>query len=91
MQDQPKLAWPASFVVARAYLDQLERSQGLSAERIAAARRDLAAAEHASGQRRRSDLTRLASTLSGAATGAADPAKVRTLVTEVTELAHARS
>src|SRR5207244_4232377 len=29
VQDQPKLVWPASFVVARAYLDQLARSNGL--------------------------------------------------------------
>ncbi len=29
-QGQPKLVWPATFALARAYLDQLERSQGLS-------------------------------------------------------------
>ena len=25
VQDQPKIVWPASFALARAYLDQLER------------------------------------------------------------------
>ena len=45
--------WPASFVVARAYLDQLERSGGLAAGRIAAVRRALAAAEQATGPARR--------------------------------------
>ena len=30
-QDQRKFLWPPSFALARAYLDQLERSNGLSA------------------------------------------------------------
>ena len=30
-QGQPKLVWPPSFALARAYVDQLERSQGLEA------------------------------------------------------------
>src|SRR5207245_1143697 len=40
-QDQPKVTWPASFVVARAYVDQLERSNGLSAVRVKAVREAL--------------------------------------------------
>ena len=28
-QNQPKFTWPASFALARAYVDQLERSNGL--------------------------------------------------------------
>ena len=48
-QGQPKLVWPPSFALARAYLDQLERSQGLEAGRIAAVREALAAAEKAKG------------------------------------------
>ena len=35
-QQQPKVTWPASPVVARAYLDQLTRSKAVPAERIAA-------------------------------------------------------
>jgi hypothetical protein len=35
-QEQPKLTWPANVVVARAYLDQLSRSKGMSAARAAA-------------------------------------------------------
>ena len=34
VQSQPKLTWPARFVVARAYLDQLARTKGLAQERI---------------------------------------------------------
>ena len=40
-QDQQKFVWPPSFALARAYLDQLARSNGLSAETIAAARTTL--------------------------------------------------
>jgi hypothetical protein len=36
VQNQPKFSWPANFVVARAYLDQLTRSNALATERIAA-------------------------------------------------------
>ena len=34
-QEQPKMTWPANVVVARAYLDQLNRSKGISAARAA--------------------------------------------------------
>jgi hypothetical protein len=35
VQNQQKITWPSQLTVARAYVDQLERSQALSAERIA--------------------------------------------------------
>jgi hypothetical protein len=35
-QEQPKMTWPATVVVSRAYLDQLNRSKGISAARAAA-------------------------------------------------------
>jgi hypothetical protein len=37
-QDQPRIVWPATAVVARAYLDQLTRSNGITQERAAAAK-----------------------------------------------------
>jgi hypothetical protein len=89
VQDQPKLVWPASFVVARAYLDQLARSNGLASARVAAARAALARAESLSGQARRDALTQLSTQLAGDAPAAADQAKVRTLAVAVTELARA--
>jgi hypothetical protein len=88
-QDQQKLAWPASPVVARAYLDQLARGNGLAADRVTAARQALARAEKLSGQARKDGLTQLAAQLTGDAAGAADPAKVRTLAAAVTDLANA--
>jgi hypothetical protein len=64
-QDQPGFDWPASFALARAYVDQLERSGELAGDRIAAIRRQLADAERASGSARSRALTTLASGLTG--------------------------
>ena len=87
VQNQPRLVWPASFVVARAYLDQLARSNGLAADSVAAVRNALVRAEGLSGQPRRDALTQLAAQLSADAPGAADPAKVRTVAAAITDLA----
>jgi hypothetical protein len=88
VQDQPKLVWPPSFVVARAYLDQLARSAGLASAKVAAARTALERAERLSGQARRDGLTRLVTELTGDAAAAADQAKVRALAGMVTDLAN---
>jgi len=88
-QDQPKFVWPASFVVARAYVDQLERSNGLSAARVQAVRQELARAEKSQGQARRDALTQLATALGQDASTSSDQAKVRTLIVAVTDLANA--
>ena len=89
VQDQRKLVWPASFVVARAYLDQLARSNGLAATKVTAARDALARAEQAAGAERRGALQQLATQLSADAPGAADQAKVRLLAAAVADLATA--
>jgi hypothetical protein len=86
-QGQPHFDWPASFSLSRAYVDQLERSHGLSAARIAAVRQSLAAAESASGAQRSSALTQLASSLDGDAGSSSDAAKVRLLAGSVRALA----
>ena len=86
-QGQPRYVWPASFAKARAFLDQLERGQGLDARRIEAARATLAQAESASGTARQTALDTLAGTLESSASGARDAAKVRMLVEAVRELA----
>ena len=82
------LAWPASFVVARAYVDQLERSSGLSAERVKAVRQQLDRAEKSQGQARRDALTQLAAALGQDASSSSDQAKVQKLAAVVTELAN---
>jgi hypothetical protein len=88
-QDQQRLVWPPSFVLVRAYLDQLARSNGLGSETITTARTTLANAERRSGSQRKDALTDLASRLNAAAAAASDQAKVRMLTAAVTDLANA--
>jgi hypothetical protein len=90
-QGQPKLVWPPSFSLARAYVDQLERSQGLSGARLSAVRQALSSAETASGAQRRDALARLAAQLDAEASGSVDASKVRTLASAVRDLAGASS
>jgi hypothetical protein len=89
-QGQPKFVWPASFALARAYADQLERSNGLSAANLSTVRQALQRAESASGAARRTALTTLAATVNGYAAGSSDAAKVRMLAGAVRDLAAAR-
>ncbi|HET7551836.1 MAG TPA: hypothetical protein VFK04_11135 [Gemmatimonadaceae bacterium] len=86
-QGQPKYVWPASFSLARAYVDQLERSKGLSAERIASVREALDGAEKAKGAKRSAALKGLASQLEREASGSSDSAKVQKLAGAVKDLA----
>ena len=86
-QDQPKITWPAHFAVARAYVDQLARSNGLSADRITAVRQTLDRAEKAHGQERRDALTALGTSLDQDAATSSDKAKVQKLAGVVGELA----
>jgi hypothetical protein len=85
-QEQRKFVWPASFAKARAYLDQLERDNGLEVSRITALRADLAGAEKLSGRARQQALRKLATQLNTDVTRATDQVKVRMLSTAVTEL-----
>jgi hypothetical protein len=87
-QGQQQLVWPPSFALARAYVDQLERSKGLEAGRISAVREALNSAEKVSGAKRQVALTQLAVRLDDDAGGAGDPAKMRTLAGAVRELAN---
>ena len=88
-QDQPKFVWPPSFALARAYVDQLARSNGLPADRIAGVRQALSGAEHASGSQRQSALTQLATQLDGDAGTSSNAAKVQKLAAAVRNLAGA--
>jgi hypothetical protein len=59
VQNQQRIVWPAKLVVAKAYLDQLERSQALPADQIAAVRNAIQSAESSHLNRR--DLAKLQS------------------------------
>nr|MBA3671107.1 hypothetical protein [Gemmatimonadaceae bacterium] len=85
-QSQPKLVWPPSFALARAYADQLARDNGLSPDRLTSVRRALAGAEGSSGSARSSALAQLATQLENDASGAGNAARVRRLASAVREL-----
>jgi hypothetical protein len=59
VQNQEKIVWPRQLVVAKAYIDQLERSQALPADRIAALREAIQSAE--SSHMKESELAKLKS------------------------------
>jgi hypothetical protein len=86
-QMQPKFVWAPSFPVARAYVDQLQRTGGLSATRLTAVRQSLSRAEQATGGARRTALTTLANQLTREAAGSKDGAKVKMLADVTRELA----
>jgi len=50
VQNQQRLDWPRKLVVAKAYIDQLERSGGMSSEQIASLRDAIKKAEGSRGQ-----------------------------------------
>jgi hypothetical protein len=85
-QDQKKIVWPASFVVARAYIDQLGRNAGAS-EWAARIGTDLDRAEKMTGARQKTALTQLASQLDRDAATSADAARMRALAASVRQLA----
>ena len=84
-QGQPKFVWPPSFALARAYVDQLERSGCLGAAKIASVRQGLSSAERASGAQRREALTQVGAQLASAP--GCNTAKVQKLQTAVKDLA----
>jgi len=86
-QMQPQLVWPANVVVARAYVDQLERNGGLSTDRVAQIRGDLDRAEQLTGTERESAFSGLAAQLDQDAAGAGDAGRVRALMDVVRHLA----
>jgi hypothetical protein len=90
VQGQQKMVWPPSFALARAYVDQLERSKGVTQARIDAFRLALGTAEKQSGAARKATLTAFANQLNSEAALAADAAKVKVLAAAVSDLANAR-
>jgi hypothetical protein len=90
VQTQPKLVWPPSFALGRAYLDQLIRNNGIASDRSAAIARELNRAERASGAQRRAALTQLIAQLEREVAAAADANRVRLIAAVVKELANAR-
>ncbi len=86
VQTQPKIVWPAAFPVARAYVDQLVRDHGLSADQTSAISGALDRAEQASGPQRVSELKRLATQLGNDASTASDAQRVSALQAVVRQM-----
>jgi hypothetical protein len=75
VQNQQKLVWPPTFVTARAYLDQLERSQALPPEKVAAINQAMSATESGHYKKKSMvELHRLSASLNDDATAAKTPA-----------------
>lgn len=83
VQNQERIEWPRTLVVAKAYVDQLERSQALPADRIAALRQALQSAESSHlNQKDVAKLKSLAPSLEKSAVGshnAADSTRLQAL------------
>lgn len=80
VQNQTRLDWPAKLVVAKAYVDQLERSNALPADRVSAIRDSIADAEKSHMNKKDvSRLNRLSFNLQDDSTGAKDAAVVTRL------------
>ena len=83
VQSQRRIVWPNKLVVAKAYLDQLERTNGLSADQISSLRDSIEKAEASNlGKKERSQLKKDAKSLDKAAKSAknaADASKIKAL------------
>jgi hypothetical protein len=83
VQNQQKIEWPAKLVVAKAYVDQLSRSQALPADKIAALHAAIKNAESSHlGEGALAKLKGLASSLqkdAGTAKNQADSTRLRAL------------
>jgi hypothetical protein len=86
-QEQPKLVWPATFALARAYVDQLVRNNGLNASRTTAINGELNRAEKMNGDARKQALAALATAIRSDVGGASDKARVQWLAGAVSDLA----
>src|SRR5215471_13866988 len=75
VQNQQKLEWPATLVIAKAYVDQLSRSQALPADKIAALQKAIQDAESSHMSKGKvAELKRMAPSLEKDAAGAKSPA-----------------
>lgn len=86
-QGQPKYDWPVTFALAKAYVDQLQRGQGLSDESIVSTRQRLAEAEQATDGNRSEILTNLADEVENQAQNSNQADKVNKLAKTIRDLA----
>jgi hypothetical protein len=86
-QGQPKIYWPATFHLAKAYVDQLDRDGELSDAEIMEIRQTITRAETASERKQTSMLEDLSESVSAKAANSANPTKVAALAEALKNLA----
>ncbi|HMC29342.1 MAG TPA: hypothetical protein VKL99_00810 [Candidatus Angelobacter sp.] len=80
VQNQQKIEWPAKLAVAKAYLDQLSRSQTLAPDRIAALEKAIQNAEHSQMSKDAlAELNHMAASLAKEAEAAKNPTDAKRL------------
>ena len=87
-QHQPKMSWPVSFVVAKAYVDQLVRARVLTSSQATSMKSAMDRAERQSGRNRETALGQLADAIAelernAASAGAIDAKRVKALAETV--------
>ena len=87
VQGQQQMKWPPSFALARAYMDQLQRGNGVASGKLSSYRSALQSAEGKSGADRQTAVKALAATVHADATGASDAAKMHMLGGALDQLA----
>jgi hypothetical protein len=87
VQGQQMFHWPATFALAQAYVDQLERSGGLPSARVARVRTALVDLENAPTAERNAGLTQMATHLQQLAAESEHSEKLWKLAETVQELA----
>ena len=89
VQNQQKIEWPAKLVVAKAYLDQLQRSQALAPDKVAALEKAIQNAERSHMSKEAvAELNRMASSLAKEADAAKSQADAKRLHALVEILEH---
>ena len=88
-QSQPIITWPAAYPVVRSYVDQLQRKNGLAADRITAINASLDASEKLAGAARKAALSKLGGEVDKDVAGSSDSPRVKTLSAEIRKLAAA--
>jgi hypothetical protein len=86
-QGQPKFTWPASYALAKSYVDQLERDRQMDLQALRSIRRGIDDAENARDSARNSLLQQLAGEIENHAASSSNSDKVLKLAGTLKELA----
>lgn len=86
-QGQPKFTWPATYALAKAYVDQLDRNESMEASEIVGIRAGILASEKMSGSKKSKALSKLADKVESQSSGSMNAGKVNKLADTLRNLA----